>query len=164
MDEDGAAGAAEGKIYELGYNLLPTIPADRVAAEVTAIKDALGAGGAVVIAEEFPKVRRLAYAMRKLISGQYHDFDTAHFGWIKFEFPPEAIPALEKALKGRETLIRFILMKTVRESTLSVPKPPLYRPADRTPKKDAKPGAEVPPPAPVSEAELDKSIEALIAE
>ncbi|MDO8591285.1 MAG: hypothetical protein Q7R65_04925, partial [bacterium] len=60
-------------------------------------------------------------------------------------------------------ILRFILIKTVRESTLAVVKPPVYR-------SESKPvgSGEIPKnkeiKSPVSEAELDKTIEQLIVE
>lgn len=148
------------RIYEVGYLLLPTIPETDVPREVTALKDILDQGKAAIIAEEFPKTRPLAYLMRKHIGGAYQTYTHAYFGWVKFEAIGEAVNKIEAELKKNSALLRFLLFKTVREYTMSGNRPP--RPDGPRPKRDIPTTAA--PSAPVSEAELDKSIEKLIAE
>lgn len=158
--EVGREEEKENRIYEVGYLLLPTLAAEDVPREVTAIKDLLEKAGAAVISEEFPKFRALAYGMRKQIGGAIQSFTSAYFGWVKFETEAEKAKEIEAELKRNPNLLRFLLIKTVREETRSVPRAP--RP-DARPKREA-PAVGVPVSTPVSEAELDKSIEKLIAE
>lgn len=150
----------ETRIYEVGYLLLPTISEADVPREVTALKDILDQGKAAIIAEEFPKTRPLAYPMRKHIGGAYQTCTHAYFGWVKFEAAGDAVLKIEAALKRHPALLRFLLLKTVRENTMSGNRPP--RQDGPRPKRDIP--VAVAPSAPVSEAELDKSLEKLIAE
>lgn len=150
----------EIRIYEVGYLLLPTTPEADVPREVTALKDILDQEKAAIIAEEFPKSRPLAYLMRKHIGGAYQTFTHGYFGWVKFEAAGNAVTKIEAALRRHHALLRFLLLKTVRENTMSGNRPP--RQDGPRLKRDIPTAAA--PSAPVSEAELDKSIEKLIAE
>lgn len=166
MTEKDQVEQAENRIYELGYHVASSIPAEKLPAEVTTIKDLLEANGAVFISEEFPKLKQLSYAMTKVVGARHLKFDTAYFGWIKFEITPSAVDAIKKALERNDNVIRFILVKTVRESTVAVIKAPTYRSEEKKPipglgvnaKKDT------PIKSPMSEAEMDKTIEALVVE
>jgi ribosomal protein S6 len=150
----------------LGYHVVSSIPEEKLPAEVTAIKDLLEANGAVFISEEFPKLKPLAYKMTKVVGARHLKFDTAYFGWFKFEIAPDVIDTIKKTLERNDNVIRFILVKTVRESTLSVIKAPTYRTEEKKPipglGKDSKKDESV--KSPMSEAELEKTIEQLIVE
>ncbi len=163
MTNEDSAEQAENRIYELGYHIVSSIAEEKLAVEVTAIKDVLEANGAVFIAEEFPKLKHLSYTMTKVLSAKHLKFDTAYFGWMKFEINPASIPAIKKIFEGSQSILRFLLIKTVRESTLAVIKAPLFR---GEPKPI--PGVDTNAPAaiklPMSEAEMDKTIDALVVE
>ncbi len=105
--------------------------------------------------------------MRKDVGGKYQKYTSAYFGWVKFEAGPEAVRIIDEAFKKHLSIIRHLLIKTARENTMTVPKIPFYRRAPTSggaPKveenKEVKPEGK---PA-VSEAELDKAIDAAIAE
>ncbi len=163
MTEKDNSDAAENRIYELGFHIVSSIPEEKLPAEVTAIKDVLGENGVAIIAEDFPKLKHLSYTMTKIIGPKHLRFDTAYFGWVKFEMNPEAIGKVKTALERNDNLLRFIIIKTVRESTLAVVKPPVYRsepkPILGIDKKKA-----APVKSSISEAELDKTIEELMVE
>lgn len=144
-------------IYEVGYHVLPTVAEERLAAEVTALKDMLESNGAVFISEEFPKLRPLAYMIKKAIAGKYHSFSSAYFGWVKFELPTASIPAVKKALDEHPQILRSLLIETVRESTLA-PIRPAYQARPKDAKKPEEGGK------PVSTEELDKTIDQLVVE
>ncbi|PIQ68314.1 MAG: hypothetical protein COV91_04810 [Candidatus Taylorbacteria bacterium CG11_big_fil_rev_8_21_14_0_20_46_11] len=151
---------AENRIYEVGYLLVGSLAENDVPREVTVIKDILEKEGAVVFAEEFPKMRPLTYKMKKSISGAYQTFENAYFGWMKFEVTGDKVKVIEEELKRDVAILRYLLIKTVREHTLVGARPP------RTdgPREKREAPTEAPPSAPVSEVELEKSIEKLIAE
>ncbi len=46
------------------------------------------------------------------------EYDTAYFGWIKFEAAPEAALEIKKAMDANEKVLRYLLIKTARENTL----------------------------------------------
>ncbi|MEK7662425.1 MAG: 30S ribosomal protein S6, partial [Patescibacteria group bacterium] len=118
---------------------------------VSSFKAAIAENGGAEIAEDFPKLRDLAYPIQKTIGHTKEAFGNAYFGWIKFEIGSENIPLIEKMLKDEDSVIRFILISTVRENTLSSRRAP-GRPAVRSEKP------------PMSEEEIEKTVEALVAE
>ena len=163
MTENEAVEVADNRVYELGYHIVSSIPEEKLAAELAAIKDVLEKHGAVVISEDFPKLKHLSYTMTKVIGPKHLKYDTAYFGWVKFEMSPESIDVVKKILERSETILRFLIIKTVRESTLAVIKPPTYHSeAKPIPGITDKKEGEI--KSPVSEAELDKTIAELIVE
>jgi ribosomal protein S6 len=151
--------APESRIYELGYLMVPTIEEKDVATEVGALKEVIDATGAVTISEEFPKLIDLAYEMTRVISNKNEHFVTGYFGWVKFEVDPSNVASIDLTLKRNEKLIRYILVKTVRENTLS-PKKNFSRTETkkRGSRKDTEEGAVI------SNEEIDKQIDALVGD
>jgi len=146
----------DNRIYEVGYLVLPTLPEDKVAAAVTSLKAALEKSNAIVISDENPRVTRLAYSIEKVIDNKKNKFDTAYFGWVKFELNPEKLAELEKSLKLAKELLRFLIIKTVRENIVVG-----RRPAAPTWTKKEEKAESTPPLTPASALELDKKIEEL---
>jgi ribosomal protein S6 len=107
-----------GTVYEVGFHIVPAVSPEKLPAEVDAIKAILEKNGATIIAEEFPKLRNLAYTMIKAIGPARHRYDSAYFGWIKFEGSKEVSGELKKALDSNEKILRSLIIKTVRENTL----------------------------------------------
>lgn len=148
-------------VYEVGYHIVPTVSPEHLPKEVDAIKAVLGNVGATVISEEAPKMMNLAYEMLKVVGPKRDYFKTAYFGSIKFESEPKAAVELKKALDLSDKVLRFIIVKTVRENTmhgykfLKDAKDASRRPTDK--KADA-------PKAEGNPEELDKSIEKLVIE
>ncbi len=144
-----------GTVYEVGFHIVPAVSPEKLPAEVDAIKAVLGEAKATIISEEFPKLRNLAYTMIKAIGPARHRYDTAYFGWIKFEAAPETSADIKKALDGNEKILRYILIKTVRENTLYGAK---VLPQEKEEKIEEGKDADK-----VSPEEIDKSIEKLVA-
>ena len=149
-------------IYEIGYLIATTIPEEKIPAEVDAIKKIITDGGATVIAEEAPNHISLAYTMRKkMVSGAYQKFDDAHFGWFKFELGSSKVEAIKKAVELHPSIIRMLLITTVRENTYlgkraSAVIAKIIAPVVADEKK------EVQPPATVED--MDKSIDDMVKE
>ncbi len=143
------------KIYELGYHFLPTLSEDEVAKAVTALKDQLSGLEATTIAEAHPALMTLAYEIGKDIENKRRMFATAYFGWIKFEVATEAIEGFKELMEKNANILRFIIVKTVRESTLAVPKIAHKGMTRRTP-------ADVVEGAPMDAVEVDKKIDEMI--
>ncbi|MDE1975038.1 MAG: 30S ribosomal protein S6, partial [Patescibacteria group bacterium] len=153
-------------IYEIGY-LIAGVPEERVTAEADAIRSAVSAAGASIMAEETPKHERLAYTMRKkTMSGSYDKFDSAHFGWLKFEAVSDKVEALKKQIEAMPAVLRMLLISTVRENTYLGKHAPVvsaigsrrqaFAPADKVQSDPVEAG--VPAPA-ASVEEMDKSID-----
>jgi len=149
---------AATRVYEVGYLVVPTVTEEELPREVTALKDVLEAERVAIIAEEFPRHRPLAYPIQKRTGGGYQTYVHAYFGWVKFEASAESAKRIEQTFKQNAKVLRFLLIKTVREQTMTQGRPRVARPERKEAPKDA------PASAPVSETELDKSIEKLIAE
>ncbi len=145
----------KASVYEVGYHIVPAVSPEKLSHEVDAIHAVLKGAGATVISEEAPKLRNLSYQMTKIVGPVRNHYDTAYFGWIKFEGSGDTIADITKSFEANEKVLRFLLVKTVRENTLYGAK---ILP-------EAKDEALVKPEevvaAPVEE--LDKSIDKLVA-
>ena len=109
---------SEGRVYELGFVFAPTIPEEKVGEAYEALKTDLIKRGAEVISEEAPVLRGLAYEMTKVIANKNINFSEGYFGWVKFNFLSDAVADLENVLREDAHLIRYLLIKTVKENTL----------------------------------------------
>ncbi len=146
-------------VYELGFQLVPTIADEHVASQMDAIKATISKHKGVFISEDFPKLKPLAYTMAKTIGSKKQKFDQAYFGWVKFETASNNIPSLKTELDKNENILRSMIIVTVRENTL-VSQRIAYRPGAPVDGEKAKEeGAK-----PVSIEELDKTIENLVVE
>ncbi len=113
-----SAYALEPRVYELGYHILPNVDEGNLGKEREALVAIITKFKGIVISEEMPALIDLAYDMDKIIDNKRNIFSQAYFGWIKFELAPESIIALEKDVDALATLLRFILIKTIRENTI----------------------------------------------
>jgi ribosomal protein S6 len=147
------------KVYEVGYLLLPTIPEEHLATEVQNIKSLIEKNDGVFITEDFPKLRQLAYIMKKAATGQNLKFDKAYFGWIKFEIDPAVVPTITKDLEKNGNILRSMVISTVRENTMYTQKSVFRSPTDAV--ATDKPEEEK---EKMSEEEIDKTIENLVVE
>lgn len=144
------------KVYEVGFLLLPTIPEEHLTTEVENIKSVIAQHEGQFITEDFPKLRPLAYAMTKHTTGSNQKFDTAYFGWVKFEAAPGVIPMVKETLDKNANILRFMIISTVRENTMFTQKA-IFRPSeDAVAEKE---GGEK-----MSEEEMEKTIENLVVE
>jgi len=154
--------ANEPRVYELGYLLVPGVGEENVAAEATALKDTILSFGALPISEEYPRLIELAYEMETTINNKKEYFNNGYFGWFKFELDPEKVSALHDKLALSNKLIRFLLIKTVRASTMASKRPygrDFKRRTTTTAKSDT-PSV----PVEINKEEIDREIDALVAE
>lgn len=161
---DGEAEALS-KVYELGSHIVSSIPEEEVEKVYESLKDLITKAGGVIIAEEAPKLMDLAYVMVKHVHGKNVRHATAHFNWIKFEIDPAAVPTINEAISKNEHILRFITVKTVKESTLYGHKfanEAKEGKRERREKVEEKP--ETAEPKPVSEGEVDQAIEDIVNE
>lgn len=144
-------------VYELGYLLVPTIAEAEVSDEVNAIKNEVESLQGLPIADGgTPELITLAYPMDHVIANKHTLYESAYFGWMKFHARPDAIAKLEQALKGNKHLVRFMIIRTIKENTL------LPKKFGMTPRK--REDAQTPAIAPVlTEAEIDKTVDELIS-
>ncbi len=107
------------RVYEFSYLLVPSIPEEALEKKVESMKEKILAQGGELIAEESPKFMTLAYEMSRTITNKKTPFANAYFGWIKFETTPEVGESLTAMFERDEEIIRFLNIKTIRESTLA---------------------------------------------
>ena len=149
------------QVYELGFHIVPTIAEEKVANVFGDIKSLLEKNGAVFISEEYPKMRPLAYTMFKNEAGKNEKFNFAYFGWVKYELSKEVAAEVKEVLEKNKEVLRFLVLKTVRENTLY---------GHKLSKKEGE-KADVPVVGAIpeeiiiaSEEEIDKTIEELVVE
>ena len=149
------------KIYEIGFHIVPIVAEDDLGVRVTKIRDVIESKGGRVIADEYPKHMDLSYAITKIAANKRALYRSAYFGWIKFEADPAGIKALEADMMKDDFILRFILVKTVRENTMA-PKKALQakREDGITPQEKTVEKVEVKPQ--LTEEELDKTIDDLV--
>jgi ribosomal protein S6 len=105
-------------IYEIGYLIVGSIAEENIPTEADKVKKAVTDAGATVIGDEAPHYQRLAYTIRrKTVSGSYEKYDEAYFGWIKFEIGTDKIEAIKKTVEAMPSVLRMLLITTVRENT-----------------------------------------------
>jgi ribosomal protein S6 len=144
------------QIYEVGFHILPTVEEANLSEVLVKIKDGLAEKGAELISEDFPKLRPLAFTMVKEIQGKKVKFNKAYFGAIKFELDREALVEVDKLVKNNPEILRYIIVKTVRENTV------YYSKNLEAVKEEGGDKAEDKPVKEVSAEEIDKSIEELV--
>ncbi|HJN62834.1 MAG TPA: 30S ribosomal protein S6 [Candidatus Paceibacterota bacterium] len=149
-------------VYELGFHLLPIIAEENLVGEVSNIKSVIEKNGGLFIGEEgAPKSIKLAYEMSKVIGNEKKVFDTAYFGWIKFEANPGSVSKMKTELGRMENILRFLLVKSVRESKMIFRKPSMV-PSISLPKEKSKESSKE--KEPISEVQVDKAIDELVVE
>lgn len=163
IDSGNEVGARD--VYEVAYHLTPSTTPEEVAAFMSGVHGMLETESAAIIKEEAPKARTLAYTVRRKIGNTWHTFSSSQFGWIKFESEMATSARVKSMLDRDDRVIRFLIVKTSREDTMHHPRYSFGRPERMFMKKPLKDEPKTPMQAvPISEAEIDKEIEALVAE
>ena len=151
-------------VYEVSYILLPTLNTSEAEEQVAHIKKAIETTKGTMISDENPILIDLAYSMTKVVGVTRHKCLNGYFGWMKFEMPKGIVEGVKKSLDNNDTVLRYLIIKTVKENTLLTGKMTL--------KKDDKHHEDVAPvesenvgtledPAATPE-EMDKSIDELV--
>ncbi len=119
MTEINNESTKEGfKVYELGIHILPTLSEADVLVEFSKIKSNIEKLEGEIISESEPRMFKLAYEIPKTIKAQKRWYETAYFGWVKFELDASKLAVFDKFVKELENTLRYIIVKTVRENTL----------------------------------------------
>ena len=152
------------KIYEVGYHIISSVSEENVPKEVEKIKSYLAKEKAIIISEEAAKLRPLAYSIKKAFEGTYKVFDKAYFGFFKFELGEEGdVRNIDASMKKDGSVLRYIIIKTVRENTMYSPKITVF--SDKEAKiKPLKEEKAVKGEKTATIEEIDKSIDALVSE
>jgi ribosomal protein S6 len=160
----------DSRVYELAYHVVPTLDEAGLSAQVDAIRARIEKTGGTILSEQWPQTMQLAYPLSRTISRTHQTFQRASFGWIVFEAMPKVAHAIKEALRADEQIIRFFVVKTVRDAE------PVRHPAqashtearpaeealERTPEAKMKAEEKAEPAVPMSKEEMDAEIEKLI--
>lgn len=165
-EASGANGQEAGLVYELGYHLLPNLSDEEVRQEAKNFKKLIEKSGGSLVAEEAPKQTALAYEMVKKQEGKNAKFDESYFGWIKFEMNATGVLSVKEEVDANKNVLRYLIIKTVREYTPIQHKELFKEPEGEAPKPISKPEVieKKEEGKPISDEELDKTIEELVAE
>ena len=152
----------ELRVYEVGYLLLPFVQEADLATQVGLIKEQIAKAGGTVFSDEDPRLITLAYPMFKVFSNKKTKFENAYFGWVKFDGDPKTVATIKKSIEALENVLRFTIIKTIRENTL-IKRPSFNsKPIAKVAVKDET--KEETPKEIVNEVELDKELEGLVIE
>ncbi len=109
----------ERGIYELGYLVLPSVPADNVAQVVSTIVSTIESAGGKTLDSESPFLQGLAYSMSKTVGARKYVVDEAYIGWMKFEAEPSMVEAIKLGVEKMEEILRTLLIKAPRETAFT---------------------------------------------
>lgn len=146
-------------VYEVGYLMLPSISEENLSGEVSSFKDILTSNGAVFISDEYPKLIELAYEMSRSIANKKQKFSYGYFGWVKFECATDKAKIIKDILDKNEKLVRYLMIKTVKENTMSVKR--TYSKHDNTKRRPSS-SPKVKETEVINEETIDKEIDALV--
>lgn len=111
-------------VYEVSYLLLPSLAVEQVPARTSSLKEMIKKAGGELISDEDAILVDLAYPMTKVVSTVRHKVNKGYFGWIKFEMTKDieastkGIEVVKKNLDADNDVLRYLIIKTVRENTL----------------------------------------------
>ena len=164
-DKNNASDEVEGdtvsRVYELGYLLVPTIPETDVPVMFGNLKELVSSFGGVAISDDMPKMIALAYSMVKVVANVRNKFNNGYFGWIKFTMDSDKVLELKKKLDLDPNVIRFLILKTVKENTMATKRFVRGDVLHRKPRVEKSEGDEV--VVPINKEEVDKEIDAMVA-
>jgi len=152
------------QVYELGYHIVSTVAEENVPKEVEILKAIVLKDGGSLVSVGEPKLINLAYSMTKSVADTKKKFNTAYFGWIKFETKSELMPSIKKAVDANPNVLRYLLIKTVRENTMFTPKLNIKTPSKEEAPAKVKKSIKTDETKATSLEDIDKSIDELVAE
>ena len=160
ISENEKSEEINGRVYELGILLVPTLSSEEIPAVFGNLKELISSLGGVHVSDDMPKIISLAYPMLKVVANVRNKFNTAYFGWIKFTMDSEAILEFKSKLDFDPNFIRFLILKTVKENTIAAKR---FVRSDTLHKKFKAKNDDAENVAPINKEEIDKEIDALVA-
>lgn len=147
------------RYYEIAFVVSPSVEEEEALAISEKIGEAVKKITGHTIDGEEPRLRKLAYPIYKVINGQKIAATTGYFGWNKFEIDGEvsgdAINSLDKELSSTQEILRYLLVKTIKEKTYT-PQAPEEMEEEMAGEDVETIEAIVPEEAPVSDAEASE--------
>ena len=117
----------DSRIYEISFIFDNKLDEGAALKKAETLKQSIATLGGSFISEEAPYMRELAYEMTRVQNNINVRFNEGYFGWIKFELDSASVKEFEKALKLDEELVRYLVVKTVRENTVYTKRAPVIK-------------------------------------
>ncbi len=117
----------DSRVYEVSFIFDNKLDESAALEKANALKQSIATLGGSFISEEAPYMRELAYEMIRVVNNVNVRFNEGYFGWIKFELDGEKVKEFEKSLKGDEQVVRYIVVKTVRDNTVYTKRAPVIK-------------------------------------
>lgn len=119
MTENIENNMGEGTVYEFSSLFVPELDGSALSQIVDSItKKITDLEGEIIAVGESVYIKT-AYQVEKSINNKIKKVDHAHFNWVKFALAPTKIAEFEKFIKLdlNESVMRYLIIKTVRENT-----------------------------------------------
>jgi ribosomal protein S6 len=117
----------DSRVYEISFIFDNKLDEGAALEKSNAFKQSIATLGGSFISEEAPYMRELAYEMIRVVNNVNVRFNEGYFGWIKFELDGSKLPDFEKAIKLDEEVIRYLVVKTVRDNTVYTKRAPVVK-------------------------------------
>ncbi len=117
----------DSRVYEISFIFDNKLDEGTALEKANALKQSIATLGGSFISEETPYMRELAYEMIRVVNNVNVRFNEGYFGWIKFEMDAEKVKEFEKAIKLDEEVIRYLVVKTVRDNTVYTKRAPVVK-------------------------------------
>jgi ribosomal protein S6 len=118
MQKDNKEKGDLATVYEVSYIFLPSLALEQVPARVEALTKMVESAGGELVSSENPILVDLAYPMTKVVHTDRQKCTRGYFGWLKFEMDKDGIKEVKKFLNDNAEILRYLIIKTVRENTL----------------------------------------------
>lgn len=99
------------RLYELGFNLVSSLPEEELDKEFNNLKQIITKNAKEIVKESDPTLIDLAYTISKNIESKNYKYDTAYFGWVKFNAEAEALEKIKEELDLFQPMLRYLLIK-----------------------------------------------------
>lgn len=117
----------DSRVYEISFIFDNKLDEGTALEKSNAIKQSIATLGGSFISEETPYMRELAYEMTRVVNNVNVRFNEGYFGWIKFELDGAKVKELEKGIKLDEEVVRYLVVKTVKENTVFTKRAPVIK-------------------------------------
>ena len=117
----------DSRVYEISFIFDNKLEESAALEKSNALKQSIATLGGSFISEEAPYMRELAYEMIRVVNNVNVRFNEAYFGWIKFEMDADKVKDFEKAIKLDEEVVRYLVVKTVRDNTVYTKRAPVIK-------------------------------------
>lgn len=117
----------DSRVYEISFIFDNKMEESAALEKSNALKQSIATLGGSFISEEAPYMRELAYEMIRVVNNQNVRFNEGYFGWIKFDMDGALVKELDKSLKLDEQIVRYMIVKTVRDNTVYTKRAPVVK-------------------------------------